>query len=150
MTILDLQFSEKTSFNRIAGKGPLNTNSPIWTELLCSSFFCFHCCQKVVILSLFNAGVRGVFLPSSHFQIELAHWPDPEGQLSSNSQRFCNGTTRFKVWRSDVMPSFLISLVCMICIYLSLVAMTIHDDLSAFLGVKFKPVVTNVACSGQF
>ena len=42
-----------------------------------------------MILSLFNAGVRGVFLPSSHFQIELAHWPDPEGQLSSNSQRFC-------------------------------------------------------------
>ena len=36
------------------------------------------------------------------------------------------------------MPSFLISLVCMICIYLSLVAMTmnIHDDLSAFLGVN--------------
>jgi len=28
--------------------------------------------------------------------------------------------------------------------------MTIHDDLSAFLGVKFKPVVTNVACSGSF
>ena len=44
------------------------------------------------------------------------------------------------------MPSFLISLVCMICVFLSLVSMNIHDDLSAFLGVKIKPV-TNVAAA---
>ena len=43
------------------------------------------------------------------------------------------------------MPSILVSLVCMICIFFSLVSMTIHDDLSAFLGMKIKPVVTNVA-----
>ena len=149
MTNLDLQFSEKTSFKRIADKGPLNTNSPIWTELLCSSFFSLSLLSKSCDSFLFFAGVRGVFLPSSHFQIELANWPYPEGQLWCNSQRFCYGTTRFKVWRSNVMPSFLISLVCMICIFLSLLSMAIHDDLSAFLGVKIKCCI-GCSCSGQF
>jgi len=151
MTNLDLQFSEKTSFKRIADKGPLNTNSPIWTELLCSSFFLLSLlsksCDSCFLCSMLAFAV--FFLPSSHFQIELAHWPDPEGQLSSNSQRFCYAPTRFKVWRSDVMPSFLISLVCMICIFLSLLSMAIHDDLSAILGVKIKCCI-GCSCSGQF
>ena len=63
MTNLDLQFSEKTSFKRIAGKGPQNTNSnsPLWTELLCSSFFSLSLLSKSCDSFLFFAGVRGVF-----------------------------------------------------------------------------------------
>lgn len=37
---------KKPPSRRIAGKGPQNTNSPIWTELLCSSFFLLSLLSK--------------------------------------------------------------------------------------------------------
>ena len=155
MTNLDLQLilSEKTSFKRTAGKGPLNTNSPIWTELLCSSFFSLSLLSKSCDFSLINAGVRGVFcLPPT------SRSSSPIGPTPRASCHPIHDQAKILLWDHQIQSmkkrcnAFIPDFFGVHDMYLLVIgeAMTIHDDLSAFLGVKFKPVVTNVACSGQF